>query len=499
MVDELIFHRVLHASYARRGLSQRPASPATSPLASKSLSTPRLLETPLEPSKPPTSALEHHPMTRRTPPEPSLHLFEPSSTCSKLHAPSNPRNTSFLIVRASPCLHHAIGKSNATLPLEISPRFQDVFIPTLLAYCGTVPNPWLILLQETFSALWPVVFPQARQHIYDWRSKFAETADKVVAAWFDSDEFSDSESCAAWAEWAVDATLGFPFIFKYLKSNNKGVGAFRAPLILQTLASHYTKTISAVRCPQVDSYPYGALTLSTVGVERAISMYTESGRCTEQSKAAAGNFSGDLHGKWGLSSASYARSIEGLSNRSWEEAGDVKEDARACIVDCDSDEDTSISSGDAESEPMAQSQPRPWDQWAGNDDVLSAESQPIAYSQPRPWDQWAMNDDVLSTAAVHTPTVLLLQQMTPNLNLLATWITRHHLSTLLPGKRLASLHCYPLPPQASQHLSLQSRGPRNGCAHADTDALTQSSGLYYGEKFLTGPLGTNSVENDKDY
>ncbi|KAI5988581.1 hypothetical protein EDD15DRAFT_2371283 [Pisolithus albus] len=84
MVDELFFHRVLHASYARRGLSQRPASPATSPLASKSLSTPRLLETPLEPSKPRTYALEHLPTTHQTPPEPSLHLSEPSTTLSKL-------------------------------------------------------------------------------------------------------------------------------------------------------------------------------------------------------------------------------------------------------------------------------------------------------------------------------------------------------------------------------------------------------------------------------
>ncbi|KIM62607.1 hypothetical protein SCLCIDRAFT_24901 [Scleroderma citrinum Foug A] len=288
-----------------------------------------------------------------------------------------------------------IGNSNATLPQEISPHFQDVFIPTLLAYCSTIPNPWFLQLQDIIPDLWKVVFPRvpyneqlfgtgtitfrvARQCIYDWRSKFAETVDKVVAAWFDSDEFSDSEGWGAWAEWAVNGSLGFPFIFKYLKSNNKGVGAFHAPLILQTLAFHYTKTANAVQCPQIDSYPHGALTLSTVGVERAISMWAESGCCTEESKAAAGNFSGDQQSKWDHSSASYAQSIEGLSNRSWDEietstlefatrgrrfkATGMNGDARASIVDCDSeDEDTSTSADDKEFEHAADEQTRDWD------------------------------------------------------------------------------------------------------------------------------------------
>ena len=52
--------------------------------------------------------------------------------------------------------------SNAGLPEEISPRFQDFFIPTLLAYCGTVPNPWDLPqpLHVIIADLWPVVFPQ---------------------------------------------------------------------------------------------------------------------------------------------------------------------------------------------------------------------------------------------------------------------------------------------------------------------------------------------------
>ena len=46
----------------------------------------------------------------------------------------------------------------------------------------------------------------------------------------------------------------------------KGVGAFRAPLVLQTLVCHYAKTASAVSCPQINAYPHGALTLATTAV-----------------------------------------------------------------------------------------------------------------------------------------------------------------------------------------------------------------------------------------
>lgn len=52
--------------------------------------------------------------------------------------------------------------SNSVLPVGISPHFQDVFIPTLLAYCGTIPNPWDLPrpLEDIIAELWLVVFPQ---------------------------------------------------------------------------------------------------------------------------------------------------------------------------------------------------------------------------------------------------------------------------------------------------------------------------------------------------
>ena len=113
-------------------------------------------------------------------------------------------------------------------------------------------------------------------------------------------------------------------------------------------------------------------------------MWTESGHHTEENKIAVGNFSGDQQNKWGRSSASYAKSIEGLSNQAWDEIetgvleyagtcgkrfkGPSNEDGRACIIDCDSDEDTSASSGDEMVEcAEADRQTKGWDQWTGRE------------------------------------------------------------------------------------------------------------------------------------
>ncbi|KAI6009293.1 hypothetical protein EDC04DRAFT_2610613 [Pisolithus marmoratus] len=261
---------------------------------------------------------------------------------------------------SKPAVSHMFSKSNTMLPKEISLWFQDIFIPTLLAYCGMVPNPWNLPhpLQDIIADLWPVVFPQipydeqqcgpgtpiflvACQCLYDWCSKFAEMGEKMAAAWFESDEFMDDESHAVWADWAIDEEFGLPFVFKYLKlSNNKGVGAFHAPLLLQTMAFHCMKTANAIPCLQIDTYLHGALTLATVA---AISMWAGAG---------------SLQTKWGISSASYVLSIGKLSGTAWEEiesgaleyakigrrfkaiTPSLSEDAHACIMDCNSDEDS---------------------------------------------------------------------------------------------------------------------------------------------------------------
>ncbi|KAI5984106.1 hypothetical protein EDC04DRAFT_2914538 [Pisolithus marmoratus] len=209
-------------------------------------------------------------------------------------------------------------------------------------------------------------------------------AEKVTTMWFYLDESSDDESHAAWADWAIDAQHGFPFVFQYMKpSSSHGIGAFHAPLILQTLAYHYTKTASAVSCPQINIYPHGALTLATAAVERAISMWVEIGCQTDESKLLAGTFS--EKGQWGESCASYALSIAMLTSTAWGEieggvldfvkhgrqfkpiSSEVKKDPHAFIMDCNSSDDNSADSLRHDDDGLQVH--TSWEKWANDEDV----------------------------------------------------------------------------------------------------------------------------------
>ncbi|KAI5997115.1 hypothetical protein EDD15DRAFT_2194781 [Pisolithus albus] len=399
---------------------------------------------------------------------------------------------------SKPTLPRAFGKSNTTLPEEISPRFQDVFIPTLLAFCGTVPNPWNLPhpLQDIIADLWPVVFPQipydeqqhgpgtsvflvARQCVYDWHSKFAEMGEKTIVGWFESDEFTDDESRAAWADWAIDENFGLPFVFKYLKSDNKGIGAFRAPLLLQTMAFHYTKTANALPCPQINIYPHGALTLATVTVERAISMWAETGHHSEESKRLAGAFSGSPQTKWGISSVSYAFSIGKLSNAAWEEiedgaleyakngrrfktsSPDITEDAHACIVDCNSDEESTGSISGDDDDPQEY----------------------MAHLQDGHWvDRACNNPDIRSPPSPVLPTA-------PQVSTTNRDTTNSQFAPLLPPFS-------PIPITDDPAAMANSGTSFHSIVPPFVDPFTTSSGLKFGDQFLSGPLTT--VISDRD-
>ncbi|KAL4067127.1 hypothetical protein V8B97DRAFT_1919142 [Scleroderma yunnanense] len=194
--------------------------------------------------------------------------------------------------------HHS---STTDLCEEILPQFQDIFIPTVLAYCSIALNPWDLQqpLHVIIANLWPVVFPQipyeeqlygvgtpthniACQCVYDWHRGFATTADKT------------------------------------------GIDHFWRSLILQALGYHYGRTVNAVSCSQMDVYyPCGALSLATVAVEQAISMWVEFGQCIKDSEGDAGQFSRSSDIKWDVSSAAFTHSIAMLRQTAWEkiEAG----------------------------------------------------------------------------------------------------------------------------------------------------------------------------------
>ncbi|KAI5994309.1 hypothetical protein EDC04DRAFT_2613213 [Pisolithus marmoratus] len=195
---------------------------------------------------------------------------------------------------------YLLGMSKSMLPKEISIQFQDIFIPTLLAYCGTTSNPWNLPcpLKEIIAELWLTSVPMTG--IADLQAQQKKSLQH------------GSTQMSFWTMRAVEHGLN-----GQLMCNLHGIGAFHALLILQTLACHYTKTINAVSCPQINVYPYGALTLATAAVEQAISMWVESSHQTNESKSLAGVFSDK--GQWGKSCASYALSITTLTSTAWGE------------------------------------------------------------------------------------------------------------------------------------------------------------------------------------
>ncbi|KIM70174.1 hypothetical protein SCLCIDRAFT_19106 [Scleroderma citrinum Foug A] len=445
-----------------------------------------------------------------------------------------------------PIIPRTSSKSNAKLPAEITPQFLEVFILTLLAYCGTVPNPWYLPhpLQDIIANLWPAVFPQipyneqlygsgtsARQRIYDWHSTFVLTADRVTATWFDSDEFSGDESRAVWANWATDESLGFPFVFKYLKLNDRGVGAFRAPLVLQTLACHYAKTANAVSCPQVNTYPHGALTLATTAVERAISMWAKFGRRTEESKKVAGHFSGspDSHTAWeeiedgALEFAKFGRQFKTVPSGA--------KDVHAYIMDCDSDDDSISSSVNGHHENKQECAAslvveRNWELWNCDEDVPSP---PSALTAPQILDSHTASPQptqlqslVSADTAAFQPrfqTTVGVMDTCQQLPHLTSACSQENTLPFVPKTSAISLppltadqfsvHCSPAPALASKNMSRpdhrqvhQHSVPDQGSSNHTNmwqDPYMMPLGLQFGNKFLMGPLRTIDADNDLDY
>ena len=290
-------------------------------------------------------------------------------------------------------------------------------------------------------------------------------------------------------------------------------------------------------------------------------MWTESGRCTEESKSAAGNFSGDQQSKWGHSSVSYAQSIEGLSNRSWDEietgalefatrgrrfkAPGMNGHARACIVDCDSeDEDTSTNVSDKELEHTKDGQTRDWDRWTMDEDTPSATSPhaqaqdslciestsrsltPLSAAHPAiNRDRACMEDDACQSSEFNYraggPYLIPIRTLNSNfadcppalattddpknhpvssmgahtpLPPLSTFFEQMSLPPVLPTGSADSFQ----PAVTSQPLLAPAVHQVNQCFsfQPQVDLFTQASGLHYRGKFLTGPLQPIDMEDD---
>ncbi|KAL4062952.1 hypothetical protein V8B97DRAFT_2026598 [Scleroderma yunnanense] len=207
-------------------------------------------------------------------------------------------------------------------PAISAAQVQEVFIPTLLAYCGTFQHPWDLPqpLGDIIAELWPFVFPPSLPYdaqlyvffelLYDWCSKLSGAAEKNVGVWLkldrflDDDDDDDDDEHITWADWALDEHLNLPFIYLYIwDTDNHGVGAFYQSLTLQSLAYHYTRIANTVPCSQIKDALIAALALISGSIEKT-------GHIMEEGKSKAGPFS--EKGRWGKSSVSYSVSIKEL-------------------------------------------------------------------------------------------------------------------------------------------------------------------------------------------
>ncbi|KAL4079460.1 hypothetical protein J3A83DRAFT_4185477 [Scleroderma citrinum] len=217
------------------------------------------------------------------------------------------------------------------LPDEVSPWFQEVFIPTLLAYCGTFQHPWDLPqpFEDIIAELWPFVFPlslpyDAQLHMVQEQlcneCKLSGFAEKNVGEWLKLDKFldDDDDEHIAWADWTLDEHFGLPFIYLYTwDTDNCGVGVFHQPLILQSLTYHCTRIANTVPCPQIKDAPIAALALISGSIEQAISIARKTGHIMEEDKSKAGPFL--KKGRWGKSSVFYLVSIKELLPDAWVE------------------------------------------------------------------------------------------------------------------------------------------------------------------------------------
>ncbi|KAF8336127.1 hypothetical protein F5887DRAFT_1078857 [Amanita rubescens] len=192
-------------------------------------------------------------------------------------------------------------------------KWNLCIIPRFIRYFVCFGQPWdankyLDYAQRVWQKIFPesrfiltgkndAVYPLLRQHIYDFRSGFAERAERAVEDFFRKyTQFAEPARIQAYVRWAVPParvkTNGrgqtimledhvFPYMYKYnnehqMDGNDVLRGVFRHECILNTFA-HYLEVIDHLPVPAVNTEkpPRNALALAAVAVERALKQWSK--------------------------------------------------------------------------------------------------------------------------------------------------------------------------------------------------------------------------------
>ncbi|KAH9485914.1 hypothetical protein JR316_0002831 [Psilocybe cubensis] len=185
-------------------------------------------------------------------------------------------------------------RAKVDLPSELRLSYDEQFSPMLRELIGII-NPWERPSEQQVLDVWHKVFPDVplegwlktvvtklvENNIYNWRTKLAQTAStcferSIIPAMEDRSK----SGIAEWCKWALSGDYKCrPFYYLSYEEGddqiNATVGVFRGifqhPLILSTLAYHYSSISAIHSSARRDDKPVGALIMAIQASHRAIS------------------------------------------------------------------------------------------------------------------------------------------------------------------------------------------------------------------------------------
>ncbi|KAI0371909.1 hypothetical protein BV20DRAFT_128621 [Pilatotrama ljubarskyi] len=179
----------------------------------------------------------------------------------------------------------------------------------------------------------------AQQRVYEWRAAIARAALDAVARFLQT-YLATSQARADYIQYALGP--GLPFRYASVKTlvdsrETKNIGPFQSAYILETLAYDFAVTGRTVEKSR--DFPYSALTLSVVAVERALQRWTTG----EYIKPASSDkeakkkdaFSQEARAE---STRSYLRAIANLRETTWIQIMQGAEDRAAADAAHDMDD-----------------------------------------------------------------------------------------------------------------------------------------------------------------
>ncbi|KAF8328037.1 hypothetical protein F5887DRAFT_1083303 [Amanita rubescens] len=226
-------------------------------------------------------------------------------------------------------------------------KWNVFVVPRFLRYFACFGEPWDANIYLDYAQkLWEIFFPESshiltpkqdavypllRQHVYDFRSGFAERAERAVEDFFKRySRFAEPARIEEYVQWAVPPARVkanrtgqtimledhvFPYMYRYnhehrMDGNDALKGSFQHECILNAFA-HYLEVVNHFPSPTVrtDKPPRIALALATVAVERALKQWSTGWFEPDTAKFSAA--------EWGAETHDLLMSINGLSEAKW--------------------------------------------------------------------------------------------------------------------------------------------------------------------------------------